>query len=362
VQGSCDWHRDFLGTFGIELSGFGTGNAATLGFNASDVEHFKMRKFSSMVACVAAVSMSTVAFAQDSVLDMRVANQGGATCATTGANENATLRLAPASQDAALGFGSSYSTGSLSLVLTINAKGDGCGGEIIGALGLNVNSAATSGSGALSATGWTFENAANWSGTNAPVLGGGAVIVDDARAVAVPDSSGSVLWNGFCPGTHTVATLDLSADSLGSGEAVFALNMSVSPLKITRVYDPSGTNGGSPEMIAFGYNGGSPDTAVSGSTVGAGAAGNADATVIIRKKGDFGQFDPNTAAFIPVADGSVVIAELPNFLASVGTGDAEQQFLGDFGQFDPNTAAFIPTPDCAVVIAELPQFLAAVGS
>jgi hypothetical protein len=281
---------------------------------------------------------------------------------STAANENATLRLAPASQDAALGFGSSYSTGSLELVLTIGTKGDGCGGEIIGALGLNVESTASAGTGALSATGWTFENAANWSGTNAPVLGGGAVIVDDARAVAVPDSGGSVLWNGFCPGTHSVATLDLSADSLTGGEAQFSLNMSVSPLKITRVYDPSGTNGGSPEMIAFGYNGGSADTAVSGSTVGAGSGGNADATVIIRKKGDFGQFDPNTGDFLPMADGNVELAELPQFLLAPGTGDAELQFLADFGQFDPNTGDFIPTPDCSVELAELPQFLLSVGS
>jgi hypothetical protein len=36
--------------------------------------------------------------------------------------------------------------------------------------------------------------------------------------------------------------------------------------------------------------------------------------------------------------------------------------LGDFGQFDPNTGAFIPTTDCIVQAFEINQFIAAIGS
>jgi len=217
----------------------------------------------------------------------------------------------------------------------------------------------------LSGTAWTtYGVGTDWSGANAPAVGAGA-LVTDIRAVAVPASSGDPLWNGYCPGTgYLVGDLAVQATALAGGEEVVTIRMGVALLKITRVGDPTGTPIVAPEMVSFGYDaGGSPDTVGSGSDTNFGdTEGIDDATVIIRKKGDFGSFDPNSGTFLPVPDGAVQIAELPNWLAAVGTSDPLQLFLGDFGQFDPNSGEFSANPDCDIVIAELPNFLAAVGS
>src|SRR5204862_5148889 len=72
----------------------------------------------------------------------------------------------------------------------------------------------------------------------------------------------------------------------------YSLFLQVGNLKITRVYDPTATNGGAPENVSFGYNGASPDATTNGSSPGAESA-IADATVFIRKVGDIGGNDAN---------------------------------------------------------------------
>jgi hypothetical protein len=314
-----------------------------------------MRKFAFSFAAV--LSIASVAMAGESDWYL---NASG--CNPAGAGENPTMYLAPATQ-----LGGIYSNGTLSLNLDVNASGGGgCGDETISSLGMDMVASSAN----LSGTAWTTNNTAGstgatnapWSGFNAPAVGAGA-LVTDIRAVAVPAADADPLWNGYCPGVgYSVGALDVTATALTGGQEIVTIRMNVGLLKITRVGDPLGAPVTAPEMVSFGYDaGGSADTAFSGSSVGDGDdEGIDDATVIIRKKGDFGQFDPNIG-FIPIPDGIVQLAEVDAFIAAVGTTDPELLFVGDFGQFDPNIG-FIPVPDCIVQLAEVDAFISAVGS
>jgi hypothetical protein len=135
--------------------------------------------------------------------------------------------------------------------------------------------------------------------------------------------------------------------------------MAVGNLKITRVYDPSAAQGNPTETVQFGQG----DAAVNGSTVGATSA-TADATIIVRKKGDFGSLVNNVFTNTPdgVVD-SIVDANL--FFLSVGATNSpcgsDKNYLGDFGSLQSNL--FVPQPDGVVdSIVDANLFFLAVGS
>jgi len=324
---------------------------------------------------------------------------------------NATIYVAPTDQNATLAtrYGVSaaalaYDTASLYIMADVGCRGDGNGHETVASLGLNIRKAGVSGldSGALTATGWSIGNTAGtgaggtgssanpWSGTNgsATLNAAGNLLVQNARAVAVPASTGDSLWHGYTVnrsatqttcgtggvfnvngsnGHYRVAKLNVAAGTTGSTVAhtpsTINLFMQVGALKIARVYDPTATNGGAPENVSFGYNGAgtTPDATVSGSTVGA-ESGVADAIVVIRRKGDFGSADPNTGNSVPVPDGQVGSDDTGFFLAAFGTTDQLKVFLGDFASADPNTGNSVPVRDCQVGSDDTGFFLRAFGS
>lgn len=364
-----------------------------------------MRKMSFGIASVAVLAAATMASAGTINLWTATACPGQAPTfnATPG---NATLYITPTDQNATLAtrFGVSaaalgYDTGSVYIMGDVACRGDGNGHETIASLGLNIRKAGTGpDSGALTATAFTIGNtsgtgaggsgssATPWSGTNTATLNAaGNLLVQNARAVAVPASTGDSLWHGYTVNTGSGATscgtggvfnvngsnghyrmaqLTVAAGTTGvtAGHlpTSFNLFMQVGALKIARVYDPTATNGGAPENVSFGYNGASPDTTVSGSTVGA-ESPNPDAVVIIRRKGDFGSVDANGNA-VAVPDGAVGGADVGFFLAAQGSsGNNLNTFLGDFGSVDANGNA-VPVRDCAVGGADVGFFLNAQGS
>jgi hypothetical protein len=298
-----------------------------------------------------------------------------------------------------------YDKGVIYTMADVGCRGDGVGHETISSLGLNIRKAGTGPEAAfLSATGFTvFTSQANtgtsslggpWSSPspNTPTLNSGALLVSNSRAVAVPASTTDALWRGYTvnsgsgaatcgaggatvnPGTvvgghYRVARLNFSSatgaanDTRGHLPTSFNLFFQTGSLKITRVYDPTALNGGAPENVSFGYNGASPDTAVSGSTVGAEST-NADAVVIIRRKGDFGSTDANGNQ-IPVPDGNVNSNDIAFFVAAVNTPAGSQtdlqRALGDYGSVDANGNQ-IPVRDCVVNTADIGFFVASLGS
>lgn len=333
-----------------------------------------MRK---IVACVAVLAIASTAAAQDSSLGFAVTNQGGQTSGIIATGSNPTLYLAPSAQNAllttAFSVATSYDTGTLQLQGSVTQKGDGCGEEVLSSLGLDIGTTTTTGDGSVTASAFDILNTAAatnannppWNGTNGGgALGASPALVTDARAVSVPESSTSLFWDGYGPNaacatsTYNMANLDLGSGTLGSGgQTIMDVFMAVGDLKITRTYDPVATQGSQPENVAFG----SGDAAVNGSSVGA-ASTAADASIVIRKKGDFGVVDPNTGALNTTPDGVVSGLEFTPFAAAVGSVDPLQVFLGDFGVVDPNTGVLTPIPDGIVSGLETTQFLQAVGS
>jgi hypothetical protein len=326
-----------------------------------------MKKMS-MIAAVAALFVAASSAGAGTInLYFSGASSTGSTCPAF-SQDNPTLYLGTPSQDAAInasqpGFGASYHTGSLYLYMDVATRAGGPGDEIVSSLGLNVNATNTGGTASLTATGFNVFNtaaetgasAAPWSpsGVNTPTVGAAPALVTNSRAVAVPESTTSSLWGGYAPGaTHyRVAQLSLSAGDLGAGEGQtsYSLFMAVDSLKITRVYDPTSANPNqpTPEDVSFGYNGASPDATVSGSTVGATSA-IADATVIVRKKGDFGSVDQNSGDFVTTPDGSVDSDDIAYFFSNPNNRtDAEFIYLGDFGSVDQNSGDFVSAPDCS---------------
>lgn len=241
------------------------------------------------------------------------------------------------------------------LYADVSCRADGLGNEIISSLGLNIRDRDSGTGTPLTATGFTVFTSSTgaasgpWSppSPNTPTLNAaGGLIVQNSRAVAVPASTSDALWHGYAPnisstsgcgagglytlpasyqGSYRVASLSVAAGlqascTPGPGGGTCAtgdvcaqglqpvsnhhLLMQVGTLKITRVYEPTATNGGAPENVSFGYNGANPDTTVSGSTVGA-ESPNDDATVVIQKKGDIGGFDQNFIWQAGCPDGKV---------------------------------------------------------
>jgi hypothetical protein len=296
---------------------------------------------------------------------------------------NATKYLGDAAQDSHLAalapFNGAvdYHHGNLELYMKVATKGSGCGGETISSLGLDVNLVRTSGTSSLSADAFTVYTAAATTGSaqnpwsapspNTPTLNVAGKIVQDSRAVAVPTAHAptETLWNGYCPGgPYHVATLAMHTGGTplgaGNGSTTWELRMAVGNLKITRVYDPTAIQGSATDSVRFGTGDAATDN---GSVVGVQNNTVADATVIARKKGDFGSFDSN-GNFLPVPDGIVSSPEAAQFLAAVGktcATDPVLTYVGDFGSFDSN-GNFSAQPDGVVSSPEYAQFLAAVGS
>jgi hypothetical protein len=318
-----------------------------------------MRKFAFSFAAV--LSVASVAMAGESNWYLQ-----GSGCNPAGAGENPTMFLAPATQ-----LGGIYSNGTLTLNLDVVQQGDGCGGETISSLGMDI----VASSGNVSGTAWTTFNTpgdtgatnAPWSGTNVAgvtgAIGASGNLVTDARAVAVPDSSASPLFNGFTVGgPFNAGFLELQASGLSSGAGLgqvdYGLKFAVGTLKITRVFDPNGVAGTAPESIGFGAAGDSNNGSSVGSSVGAD-----DATVIVRKKGDFGVVDPNTGVLDPTADGQVTPLEQNAWIASIGTADGTlDNYLGDFGVVDPNTGVLTAVPDGQVTPLEQNALIASIGT
>lgn len=368
-----------------------------------------MKKMSFVMACVAVLAMVGMASAQTNlnlafVTTCTPGQQPGSTPGFAQTFGNPTLWIAPTDQVTTLAGraafqpvpagGLGYDKGSLYVMMNVNCRADGIGNETVSSLGLNVAKALASGpdTGALSATAFTVFTSGTgavsgpWSSPspNTPTLNAaGGLLVQNSRAVAVPSSTTDNLWNGYNPnrtsagtvgttcgaggtrnvggvnGSYLVARLDVASATTGNtqGHAPTSFNifMQVGALKITRVYDPTATNGGAPENVAFGTG----DAAVGGSTPGAQST-NADAVVTIRRKGDFGSFDSNGN---PQAtpDGGVGSADLGFFLNAFNTTDPLKQYLGDFGSFDSNGNPQ-PIRDCGVGSADLNYFLNAFNS
>lgn len=140
----------------------------------------------------------------------------------------------------------------------------------------------------------------------------------------------------------------------------FELHMAVGNLKITRIYDPLAIQGTANESVRFGTGDASLDN---GSVVGVQNNTVADATVVARKKGDFGFYDGNNI-FHAVPDGKVESGEHNQFLSAIGSlcsTDPELTYVGDFGFYDGNNV-FHGLPDGKIESGEENQFLAAIGS
>lgn len=345
-----------------------------------------MKKVSAIAAMIA-LSFAAVASAGTIDLSFCIADQGGngPACGDfgCGGNVNPTLYLAPSDQNATLATtyafpGLAYDEGALGLKMDVTQRGDGCGFETVSSLGLDVDAVLTQGVTLPTADDLNIFNtaaetgAANdpWSGTNTTGSGGLAPnLITDARAVAVPGSTGDPLWNGYCPGNdYNVAELPLTAgDSGGPGidpQSCCEVRMIVGPLKITRVYEPSSTQGGAPEDVSFGFDaaGVGPELpAANGSLVGDSSA-EPDAYIKIRRKGDFASVDPNTGNLIPVPDGVVGTDDIIFFFNAFGTSDPLDLFLGDFASVDPNTGNLLPIPDCVVGTDDIIFFFNAFGS
>jgi hypothetical protein len=329
----------------------------------------------------AVLAIASSASAQTSRLYFAVAEQGGRSYVSGATGHlspasNPTLYLAPSEQEVAYPDANSYSQGALHLGLTVAVNGGGAGDETMSALGLDISgSEASAGSATLTATDFDYNNTpaltgatnAPWSGTNVAgvtgAIGASGNLVTDARAVAVPDSSASPLFNGFTVGgPFNAGTLELQASGLSSGaglgEVSYGLKFAVGTLKITRVFDPNGVAGTAPESIGFGAAGDSNNGSSVGSSVGAD-----DATVIVRKKGDFGVVDPNTGVLDPTADGQVTPLEQNAWIASIGTADGTlDNYLGDFGVVDPNTGVLTAVPDGQVTPLEQNAWIASIGT
>src|SRR5262249_43512450 len=369
-----------------------------------------MRKMSFVIACVAvlaAVSIasagtlnlwtsSTCAGATEGPQPGFNATPGNGTIWVAPEDQVARLKLLPIFQASGRNF-PAYDKGQLFWMADVGCRGDGVGHETISSLGMNIRKSGVGPQAAfLSATSYnvytsqvntgTASAGGPWNsptGTNTPTPNPGALLVSNARAVAVPGSTTDALWRGFtvnsgsgaatcgaggatvnpggvAGGHYRVSVLSVASatgaanDTRGNLPTTFSLFAQVGTLKITRVYDPTALNGGAPENVSFGYNGASPDTAVSGSTPGLESA-NPDAVVIIRRKGDFGSTDVNGNQ-IQVPDGNVNSNDINFFTAAVNTPAAAQtdlqRAMGDYGSTDVN-GNLVPVRDCVVNSADI---------
>lgn len=270
------------------------------------------------LAIAAVLAMSTAAMAADSTLYFT-----GGSCGGTD-----TLWLAPPSS----AIQAEFSTGALTLSLDVGTKGDGCGDETLSSLGLDLDTAVVSGGATISLDGFTFYNTAAETGsTEPPWSGTNNTNLDDLRAVAVPDSAVSTLWNGFCPGSaYSAGLLNVSANDDGATRAEHSISMKVGLLKITRVFNPGSTNPATSEAVSFGG-----DADSDGSVVGDGDA-VPDATVVVRKKYDFGGFDDDFVWQPGLYDGSVDSEDIFFAYDGIvgGTLTGEDAWAGDVGGFD----------------------------
>lgn len=331
------------------------------------------------VVCAMLLAIAPIAMAADTDMYVVVSNQGGpgACFPATAANSNALLYLAPADQSAAItanagsAVPAAYEEGELTIRMNVAEKNVGpTGDEIISSVGLNINATATLGATTLSATALTVTddngsgNAA-WSGFVSGTLNPGAgVLVDDARMVAVPPSSGHALWSdGYAPGSgYSLAILGVVAGNFDGGTSTsYDVSMEVGDLKITRVVDPTAGAAPGVEMVSFGYDaGGVLDGAVSGSSPGASSA-NADATVNIVKKGDLGSIDQSTGDFVIGVHDGVVDFDDANSAFNIFSGtfiptpdeQVVYDYTWDFGTINQSTGDFDPIPDCVVDFDDL---------
>lgn len=327
------------------------------------------------VVCVMLLAIAPIAMAADTDMYVVVSGQGGpgACFPATAANSNALLYLAPADQTAAINANAgvpvpgAYDVGALTLRMDVAAKNNpATGDEIISSIGLNIDAAASGGTTPLSATALTVtdDNGSGnpaWSGYVTGTLNVGGSLVDDARMVAVPPSSGHALWSdGYAPGSgYSVAALDLAAGNWDGGVGSYtsyAVSLVVGDLKITRVVDPTAGPAPGVENVSFGYDaGGSLDASVSGSSPGSSSA-NADATVSIVKKGDLGSIDQSTGDFVIGAFDSVVdfddVINAYNIFSGAyvptGAEQAVYDYTWDFGTINQSTGDFDQIPDCVV--------------
>jgi hypothetical protein len=342
-----------------------------------------MRKMSYVFACVAVLAMVTMASA--GTINLYLVRgcpaadgnyPGGPTPPDFNVTPgNATAFLAPNTGARQ----AHYSNGSLYLYMDVGCRGDGVGNEIVSSMGLNVRKSAPSAT-ALTASAFTVFTAATgasagpWSSPspNIPTLNAaGNLLVSNSRAVAVPSSTTDALWNGYTPnrsasqtscgaggvfnvagsnGHYRVARLDLTAGT-GSGTVpvqTYSLFLQVGNLKITRVYDPTATNGGAPENVSFGYSGGVPDATTNGSSPGAESA-IADASVIIRKVGDIGGNDANYDFNPNFPDGQVTSDDVNYAYAHYrGSSNPAEIALADTGGNDSNYDFNPDFRDCQV--------------
>ena len=190
------------------------------------------------------------------------------------------------------------------------------------------------------------------------------MLVDDARMVAVPPSSGHALWSdGYAPGSgYSLAILGVVAGNFDGGTSTsYDVSMEVGDLKITRVVDPTAGAAPGVEMVSFGYDaGGVLDGAVSGSSPGASSA-NADATVNIVKKGDLGSIDQSTGDFVIGVHDGVVDFDDANSAFNIFSGtfiptpdeQVVYDYTWDFGTINQSTGDFDPIPDCVVDFDDL---------
>jgi len=351
-------------------------------FFLREEEPVKMKKMS--FVCASAAVLATASLASAGTINLYFVRgcpaSNGPTGTPPGLNVtpgNATMYLSPNTGARQ----AHYSSGSLYMYMDVGCRGDGVGNEIVSSMGLNIRKSAPTAT-ALTASAFQVLTATTgaasgpWSSPspNTPTLNAaGNLLVQNSRAVAVPSSTTDALWNGYTPnrgsgattcgaggvfnvggfganGHYRVARLDLTAGTGTGAVAVqsYTLNLQVGALKITRVYDPTATNGGAPENVSFGYNGASPDATVSGSTPGAEST-IADATVIIRKVGDIGGNDANYDFNVNFPDGQVTGDDVQYAYNHYrGSTNATEIALADTGGNDANYDFNPDFRDCQV--------------
>jgi hypothetical protein len=169
----------------------------------------------------------------------------------------------------------------------------------------------------------------------------GVTGITGLKAVRVPVSGVAPAYNPNLGlgegGSYRLAELVLTGGDRGSlptSAAVYSLKMIVNDLLITRVYDPAGVEGESPELPDFGFLGGNAEAAAipgldgaSGSSEGTTSA-TADTTIIVQAKGDMD------------STGTIDVSDITQFVdafiaAPAGDNDVATQWASDID--DNNT-------------------------
>jgi hypothetical protein len=145
----------------------------------------------------------------------------------------------------------------------------------------------------------------------------GVTGITGLKAVRVPVSGVAPAYNPNLGlgvgGSYRLAELGFQGADRGTlptSVAVYSLKMIVNDLLITRVYDPAGVAGETPELPDFGYVAGNPEQAAiagidgaNGSSEGTTSA-TADATIVVQAKGDM---DGN---------GTIEVADITQFVTA----------------------------------------------